>query len=156
MLTTRAWALLIAAALLTIAGALNFQQRLRHKSPPTDGIKWTQTANGIVAEAIDPASSVGRAGVLSIRPGDILRGISEDGKQFDEVLRVQDISIYLEEAGIGGHLIYRIERPFNPEGIQWQDADIYPEEFTTWKTHDLYINFIGLVYLIVGLYVLFK
>ncbi|HEX8888192.1 MAG TPA: ATP-binding protein [Pyrinomonadaceae bacterium] len=156
VLTTRAWVLLLAAALLTIAGALNFQQRLKHKSPPTDGIKWVQTENGIVAESVDPNSSVGRAGVLSIRPGDILRGISEDGTQFDQVLKVQDISIYLEEAGVGGHLIYRIERPSNPEEIRSQDADIYPEEFTTWKTQDLYINFIGLIYLIVGLYVLFK
>jgi two-component system, NtrC family, sensor kinase len=156
VLTTRAWVLLLAAALLTIAGALNFQQRFKHKSPPTDGIKWVQTENGIVAESIDANSSVGRAGVLSIRPGDILRGISEDGAQFDQVLKVQDISIYLEEAGVGGHLIYRIERPSNPEEIRSQDADIYPEEFTTWKTQDLYINFIGLIYLIVGLYVLFK
>jgi PAS domain S-box-containing protein len=156
VLTTRAWVLLITAALLTVAGALNFQQRLKHKSPPTDGIKWVQTENGIVAQSIDPNSSVGRAGVLSIRPGDILRGISEDGAQFDQVLGVQDIPVYLEEAGVGGHLIYRIERPSNPEEIRSQDADIYPEEFTTWKTQDLYINFIGLIYLIVGLYVLFK
>src|SRR2546430_8079800 len=98
VLTTRAWVLLIAAALLTVAGALNFQQRLKHKSPPTDGIKWTQTANGIVAESIDPNSGVGRAGVLSIRPGDILRGIREEGEEKPEqVLKVQDISIYLEE-----------------------------------------------------------
>src|SRR5690242_5839904 len=126
VLTTRAWALLIAAALLTVAGALNFQQRLKHKSPPTDGITWAQTASGIVAESIDPNSSVGRAGVLSIRPGDILRGIGEDGENVQEVRRVQDIGIYLEEAGVGGHLIYRVERPSNPENIRAQDADIYP------------------------------
>ena len=80
VLTSRAWALLIAAALLTIAGALNFQQRLRHKSPPTDGIKWTQTANGIVAEAIDPASSVGRAGVLSADAGVRVDEVLMDGE----------------------------------------------------------------------------
>lgn len=156
VLTTRAWVLLVTAALLTIAGGLNFQQRLKHKSPPTDGIKWTQGPNGIVAEAIDPESNVGHAGVLSIRPGDILRGVSEDGETFEEIVRAQDTQIYLEEAGVGGHLIYRIERPSNPEGMQSFDADILPEEFNTWKTQDLYINFIGLVYLIVGLYVLFK
>ncbi|HEX8846073.1 MAG TPA: ATP-binding protein [Pyrinomonadaceae bacterium] len=156
MLTTKAWVLLIAAALLTIAGALNFQQRLKHKSPPTDGIRWVQTENGILAESVDPDSSVGRAGILSILPGDILRGISEDGIQFDEVRYIQDIPIYLEEAGVGGHLVYRIERPSNAEEIRRLDADIYPEEVTTWKTHDLYINFIGIVYLFVGLFVLFK
>src|SRR5437868_9468018 len=156
VLTTRAWVLLIAASLLTVAGVLNFRQRLKHKSPPTDGINWVQTANGITAQSIDPDSNVGRAGILSIRPGDILRGISEDDKQFDEVIRVQDIPIYLEEAGVGGHLVYRIERPTNPEDMRWRDADIFPEEVSTWTTHDLYLNFIGIIYLIVGLYVLFK
>ncbi|MDQ3817971.1 MAG: ATP-binding protein [Acidobacteriota bacterium] len=157
VLTTRAWVLLIAASLLTVAGALNFRQRLKHKSPPTDGIRWAQTAKGVVAEDVDPNSNVGRAGILSVRPGDILRGISEDGTQFDEILRVQDIPIYLEEARVGGHLVYLIERPSNPEETRccWK-ADIYPEEFSTWTAHDLYLNFIGLIYLIVGLYVLFK
>ena len=157
VLTTRAWVLLIAASLLTVAGVLNFRQRLKHKSPPTDGIRWVQTAKGVVADDVDPNSNVGRAGVLSVRPGDILKGISEDGTQFDEILRVQDIPIYLEEAGVRGHLVYLIERPSNPEETRccWK-ADIYPEEFSTWTTYDLYLNFIGLVYLIVGLYVLFK
>ncbi|MDT5123994.1 MAG: hypothetical protein QOC96_3476 [Acidobacteriota bacterium] len=157
VLTTRAWVLLIAAALLTVAGALNFQQRLRHKSPPTDGIRWIQTAQGVAAQEVDPNSNVGRAGILSVRPGDILRGISEDETKFDEVRYIQDIPIYLEEAGVSGHLIYLIERPSNPEETRccWK-ADIYPEAVSTLTTHDLYLNFIGLVYLIVGLFVLFK
>lgn len=157
VLTTRAWVLLIAAALLAVAGALNFAQRWEHKSPPTDGIKWVQTTNGVVAQSVDSNSNVGRAGVLSVQPGDILRSISEDEVTFDEVRYVQDIPIYLEEVGVGGHLIYLIERPSNPEETRccWK-ADIYPEEVTTWKTHDLYINFIGLIYLFVGLFVLFK
>ena len=36
------------------------------------------------------------------------------------------------------------------------NADIYPETVSTWTTHDLYVNFIGLVYLFVGFFVLFK
>ncbi|HKC63642.1 MAG TPA: hypothetical protein VKB86_08390, partial [Pyrinomonadaceae bacterium] len=157
VLTTRAWVLLIAASLLAVAGVLNFRQRLKHKSPPTDGIRWVQTAKGVMAEDVDPNSNVGRAGILSVRPGDILKGVSEDGTQFDEILRVQDIPIYLDEAGVGGHLVYLIERPSNPVETRccWK-ADIYPEEFSTWTTHDLYLNFIGLIYLIVGLYVLLK
>jgi hypothetical protein len=66
VLTTRAWVLLIVAALLAVAGALNFQQRWKHKSPPTDGIKWVQTSQGIVAQSVDPNSNAGRAGVLSV------------------------------------------------------------------------------------------
>src|SRR5215210_3252012 len=157
VLTTRAWVLLIATALLAVAGALNFGQRWKHKAPPTDGIKWVQTSNGIVAQAVDPKSNAGRAGILSVQPGDILRSISEDEVKFDEVRYVQDIPVYLEEAGVGGHLVYLIERPSNPEETRccWK-ADIYTEEVTTWKTHDLYVNFIGLIYLFVGLFVLFK
>jgi PAS domain S-box-containing protein len=157
VLTTRAWVLLIVAALLAVAGALNFQQRWKHKSPPTDGIKWIQTSQGVVAQSVDPNSNAGRAGVLSVQSGDILRSISEDEVKFDEVRYAHDVPIYLEEAGVGGHLTYLIERPSNPEETRccWQ-ADIYPEAVTTWKTHDLYINFIGLIYLFAGLFVLFK
>jgi two-component system NtrC family sensor kinase len=157
VLTTRAWVLLIAAALLAVAGALNFGQRWQHKSPPTDGIEWVQTARGVVAETVDPNSNAGRAGVLSVQPGDILRGVSQDEVTFEEINSVKNIPVYLEEAGVGGHLVYLIERPSNPEETRccWK-ADIFPEEVSTWKTHDLYINFIGLIYLFVGLFVLFK
>jgi len=156
VLTTRAWVLLIAAALLAAAGALNFAQRWKHTSPPTDGIKWGQTTNGIVAQDVDPNSNVGRSPTLSIHPGDVLRGIKPEGENFQEFARVEDIGIFLEEAGVGGHLVYLIERPSYPEETRWKEADVYPEAVSTWKTHDLYINFIGLIYLFVGLFVLFK
>src|SRR5205085_12579123 len=103
VLTTRAWVLLIAASLLTVAGVLNFRQRLKHKSPPTDGIRWVQTAKGVVAEDVDPNSNVGRAGILSVRPGDILRAISQNGEKFLEFDRISYIEIFLDEAGVGGH-----------------------------------------------------
>ncbi|HEX8707638.1 MAG TPA: ATP-binding protein [Pyrinomonadaceae bacterium] len=158
MLTTRAWVLLVAAALLAVAGTLNLTQRWKHKSPPTDGINWVQTEEGIVADSVDPNSKVGRAGILSIRPGDYLRGIITEAapEMRQEVRYVQDISIFLEEAGVGGHLIYLIERPGNSEDSRNWQADVYPEEVATWQTHDLYVNFIGLVYLFAGLFVLFK
>src|SRR5437870_4979008 len=40
VLTGKTWLLLIAAALLIAAGALNFSQRLRHRPPPWDGVTW--------------------------------------------------------------------------------------------------------------------
>jgi two-component system NtrC family sensor kinase len=156
VLTTRAWVLLIAAALLAVAGALNFGQRWKHTSPPTDGIRWVQTANGVVAQDVDPNSNVGRSPTLSIHPGDVLRAIKPEGENFQEFERIEDIGIFLEEAGVGGHLVYLIERPSYPEETRWKEADVYPEAVSTWRTHDLYINFIGLVYLFVGLFVLFK
>ena len=146
--------LLIVAALLIAAGALNFLQRLKHKSPPTDGVLWTQTKNGIVAESVDPDSAAGRAQIL---PGDILLGISEDEKTFDEVTETWQIPVFLEDAGVGGHLIYRIYRPSFPEETRTYDADLYDlQAIPDWTSRELYINIIGLIYLWVGFFVLFK
>src|SRR5256885_7839451 len=135
VLTTRAWALLIAAALLTAAGALNFTQRLKHKPPPTDGVTWMQTKDGVIAEAVSPASTGARAGIL---PGDHLIAISEDEKKFDEIGRDSDVQIYLDEAGIGGHLVYLIERTSFPEETRVYYADLFNlDSIPNWTPHDL-------------------
>src|SRR5919199_2646725 len=140
VLTTRAWVLLIAASLLAVAGALNFQQRWKHKSPPTDGIRWVQTPEGIVAEAVDPESNAGRAGVLGIQPGDVLKAVGVEEDKLEVLYKVEDIPKYFEEVRVGGHLIYLIERPSNPEETRccWK-ADIITEEVSTWKTLDVYV-----------------
>ncbi|HEV7843565.1 MAG TPA: hypothetical protein VGO69_07690, partial [Pyrinomonadaceae bacterium] len=154
MLTVRTWVLLIVAALLIAAGALNFLQRLKHKSPPTDGVIWTQTKDGVVAETVNPDSAAGRAQIL---PGDVLLGISEDEYTFDQVTEPWQVPVYLEEAGVGGHLVYRIYRPSNPEETRYYDADLYDlQNIPDWTSRDLYINLIGLIYLFVGFFVLFK
>jgi two-component system, NtrC family, sensor kinase len=154
VLTTRTWILLITAALLVTAGVLNFEQRWTHKSPPTDGITWVQQNGQIIAQAIEPGSAGARAGIL---PGDHLFGISEDEKQFDEIDFAYKVQIYLQDAGVGGHLTYRIERPSYPEETRFYEADLYNlEAIPSWTSHELYVNLIGLVWLFVGLYVLFK
>ncbi|HEY0320818.1 MAG TPA: ATP-binding protein [Pyrinomonadaceae bacterium] len=154
MLTVRTWVLLIVAALLIAAGALNFLQRLKHKSPPTDGVLWTQTKDGVVAETVNPDSAAGRAQIL---PGDILLGISEDEYTFDQVTEPWQVPVYLEDAGVGGHLVYRIYRPSNPVETRYYDADLYDlQNIPDWTSRDLYINLIGLIYLFVGFFVLFK
>jgi two-component system NtrC family sensor kinase len=154
VLTARTWVLLIAAALLVAAGALNFLQRWNQKSPPTDGIVWTQTKDGVVAEAVEADSTGGRAGIL---PGDRLISISQDEKQFDEVDQAWKVQVYLEEVGVGGHLTYLIERPSFPEETRFYYADLFNlEPVRIWSSRDVYINIVGLVYLFVGLFVLFK
>ena len=154
VLTVRTWVLLIVAALLIAAGALNFLQRLKHKSPPTDGVLWTQTKDGVVAETVNPDSAAGRAQIL---PGDILLGISEDEYTFDQVTEPWQVPVYLEDAGVGGHLVYRIYRPSNPVETRYYDADLYDlQNIPDWTSRDLYINLIGLIYLFVGFFVLFK
>ncbi|HEX7997050.1 MAG TPA: ATP-binding protein [Pyrinomonadaceae bacterium] len=154
MLTTRTWILLIAAALLVTAGVLNFEQRWTHKSPPTDGITWVQQDGQVIAQAIEPGSAGARAGIL---PGDHLFGVSPDGGRAEEIDLAYKVQIYLSEAGVGGHLTYSIERPSYPEDTRYYEADLYDlGAIPNWTSHELYVNLIGLVWLFVGLFVLFK
>ncbi|HVF56199.1 MAG TPA: ATP-binding protein [Pyrinomonadaceae bacterium] len=158
MLTTRAWVLLIVAAVLVAAGTLNFAQRLTHTAPPTDGIEWVQGGpKYLVARSVNPDSAAGRKGVFGVMPGDRLVAVSLDEKTDEEVERVPDIQIFIEEAKVGGHLRYLIERPSNPEETRFYY--VYLDNLTPSQTvtpRDLYINLIGVVYLLVGLFVLFK
>jgi hypothetical protein len=155
VLNWRTWTLLLAAALLIAAAALNLRQRTHHKVPPMDGAQWTQTAQGITAHAIAPDSPAARGGLIA---GDVLIGISLDNERtFQQVVSAADVQIYLEQAGVGGSLVYQIERPTNPEITRYYRADIYNlEAAAVWTRQDRLLAFIGLVWLFVGLYVLFK
>src|SRR5687767_1416067 len=65
--------------------------------------------------------------------------------------------MYLEEARVGGQIHYLIERPSYPEESRYYYADIDNLDAThKWTPRALYINLIGVVYLFVGFFVLFK
>jgi PAS domain S-box-containing protein len=154
MLTTRTWGLLIAAALLVAVGALNFAQRATHQLPPTDGVVWVQTGTATVAQAVEPYSAAAHAGILQ---GDILEAISQDETNFDPIVRAPDVEIYLDQAGIGGHLTYLIKRPSFPTDTQKYLADVYNiGSKPRWRAETLYLNAVGVVFLLVGFFVLFK
>jgi hypothetical protein len=155
ILTTKTWFLLIGAALLISAGLLNFRQRVRHETPPWDGVEWVDTHNGIIARNIEKGSAADRAWML---PGDQLIGISFDGRgRAEEVVAARDIQIYLEQARVGGNLHYLMKRPsYSPEvGAYWADLDNLGA-FHKWTPRVLYINLIGVIFLCVGFFVLFK
>ena len=157
VLTTKGWALLIVAAVLVAAGTLNFAQRLTHTAPPTDGIDWVKEGDRIVARSVRQDSPAGRKGVFGVLPGDRLVAVSLDEKTDEEVVNAYDVQVYLEEAGVGGRIRYLIERPTYPEEIRVRH--IYIDDLTPQRTltpRDLYINLIGVVYLLVGLFVFFK
>jgi PAS domain S-box-containing protein len=158
VLTTKGWALLIVAAVLVAAGTLNFAQRLTHTAPPTDGVDWIQTPQGIVANAVKSDSPAGRKGVFGVMPGDHLIGvIVGEQEERDSITTTFDIQSDLETAGVGGRIRYLIERPSNPEETRfyWLYIDnLTPQQTLT--SRDLYINLIGVVYLLVGLFVFFK
>jgi PAS domain S-box-containing protein len=157
VLTTKGWALLIVAAVLVAAGTLNFAQRLTHTPPPTDGVEWAQTPEGVVAVQIDHDSAAGRKGVFGIMPGDRLVGIKFDEGRGDEVTSASDVQIFLEEAGVGGRLIYVIERsPAPGETVAYECVleNLRPSQ--AWTMPDLLVNLIGVLYLLVGFFVFFK
>ena len=87
--------MLAGAALLVTAGVLNFAQRLRHETPPWDGVRWTDTKQGILAETVEPGSSAARGQIL---PGDHLIAISLDNKNYEEIGHARDVQIYLDQA----------------------------------------------------------
>ncbi|HET6889704.1 MAG TPA: ATP-binding protein [Pyrinomonadaceae bacterium] len=152
--TTGTWLLLIGAGLLVTAGVLNFAQRARRETPAWDGVRWVDTQNGIVAEVVEPNSSGARAWIL---PGDRLHAISLDGITRDQIAHARDVQIYLDQARVGGRLHYLIERPSYPEESRFYFADLDNLDATLkWSARVLYLNLIGLVYLFVGFFVLFR
>jgi two-component system, NtrC family, sensor kinase len=155
IITTKSWFLLISAALLISAGLLNLRQRVRHETPPWDGVEWVQTKEGIFANSIRRGSAADRAWMA---PGDQLIGISMDGKgKAEQVTSPSHVQIYLEYAGRGGQLHYLMRRPsYVPEvGAYWADLDNLGGIYE-WTPRELYLNLLGVVYLCVGFFVLFK
>jgi hypothetical protein len=73
------------------------------------------------------------------------------------VVHSRDVQIYLEAARVGGQLHYRMQRPSYPPDTQnyWADLDNLGS-IHKWTPRVIYINLIGLAYLFVGFFVLFK
>ncbi len=146
--------LLIAAALLIAAGALNLAQRLRSQPPPWDGVTWVDTKQGITAVAVEPNSSGSRA---RLTPGDRLIAISKDDRKYDVIDEAKDVQILLEEAHVGGDIHYLIDRPSYPEDSRYYYADLSNlGTLQNWVPRDIYLNLIGLIYLFIAFFVIFK
>jgi len=145
---------LIGAALLVTAGMLNFAQRANRDTPAWDGVRWVDTTQGIVAEKVEANSSAARAWIL---PGDRLHAVSLDGLTKDQIGHAREVQMYLDQARVGGQIHYLIERPSYPEESRFYFADLDNLDAThQWTPRHLYINLIGLIYLFVGFFVLFK
>jgi len=162
-LTGRTWLLLVAAVLLIAAGALNFYKRVRNQPPPWDGVTWVNTSQGAIAKAVEPGSAAARAQLV---PGDHLLAISPNGRGCSDITRgpkceqiadAKDVQIYLDNARVVRKIHYFIERPSYPPETRNYYADLDNlGSVPNWTARDLYVNVIGLVYLCVGLFVVFK
>ena len=146
--------LLIAAALLIVTGALNLGQRLRTQPPPWDGVTWSDTKQGITAVAVAPGSAASNARLV---PGDRLIAISKDNRKYDVIDEAKDVPILLEEAHVGGDIHYLIDRPSYPQDSRYYYADLSNlGTLQNWVPRDIYLNLIGLIWLFIGLFVIFK
>ena len=147
--------MLAGAALLVTAGVLNFAQRVRRETPPWDGVTWRDTREGIIAKSVEPGSAGARGQIL---PGDRLLGISLNNQdKYEEIAHSSDVQIYLDQARVDGDIHYFIERPSYPEESRLYYADLdHLGSIHKWTPLSVYINLIGVVFLFVGFFVLFK
>lgn len=150
------WSLIwmLAAILLVAGGSLNLMQRGFQKLPPTDGVLWTQRADGIYAERVKPGLAGSRAGISE---GDRLISIGISGDKGDEVVAVSDVQMYLDTVGVGGSLTYFYQKPRYSFSDNYYFADLRNiDEVPRWTPSMLFLAAVGLIWLAVGVFVLFK
>jgi two-component system NtrC family sensor kinase len=151
------WSLLwlLVTVLLVAGGALNLLQRTYHKLPPTDGVVWVKKDDGgIYAEKVEAGMAASRAG---ISVGDRLLGIGFDSEKIDEITSPVDVQMYLEAAGVDGNLTYWFQRPSYSFSNNYYFADLTRiDTQPRWTASIVFLTLVGLVWLGVGLFVLFK
>lgn len=145
---------LLATVLLVVGGALNLSQRANYPLPPADGVTWVQKPDGIYAEKVDSNLAGSRAGLIK---GDRLIAISLDEKTFEEITSPADVQMYLEAAGIDGNLTYYYQRTAYSFSQNFYYADLsHIDSYPRWTSSIVFLTFVGLIWLGVGFFVLFK
>ncbi|MGH9946760.1 MAG: ATP-binding protein [Pyrinomonadaceae bacterium] len=150
------WSLiwLVVTALFVAGGALNLAQRSVQQLPPVDGVLWVEKADGIYADKVIAGMAASRAGISK---GDKLLSISLDAETYDEVVSTADVPMYLEAAGVGGSLSYYYQRPSYSFTNNFYYADLKSiDTLPRWTPSIVFLTFVGLIWLGVGLFVLFK
>src|SRR5215475_13052653 len=136
----------VATVLLTIAvlilGGLSVQQKRRF-TPPDDGASWVQGSQGVQARLIIPGGATDKAG---IQPGDILKAINDQPIRND-----RHVTQILYELGSWQKATYTMVR--NEKEITTTVVLEAPPQFLQ---HQRYLEIIGLIYLLVGIFVLLK
>ncbi len=150
-LQTRALAIALAIATLAVCllAGFNFSQESSFDEP-TDGIRWIEAGGGLRAERV-PADTPGeRAGV---RAGDILVAVNEH-----PTTRLGDLIREIYRTGIWSHSTYSILRPIHRAGAADTAAKLEIPVIVepTDKSINQGLRIIALVYLCIGLYVLFR
>ena len=117
---------------------------------PTDGVWWTEVAGGLCAQQVPSDSPGQRAG---IRAGDILQSVDDHATP-----RVASFTREIFHVGPYGKAVYSIVRPAehcilesNPKRFP---VSVYLERSD--RTFNYGLRLIALVYLSIGLYILFR
>jgi len=145
--------LAVALAVATLAACVLAMINLQRENGfevPTDNVNWVETGSGLQAQYVPSGSPGDRAGV---RNGDILVGVNEH-----PVKRKASLTRQMFRKGIWGHATYSILRP-TTHGSDLKDAarlDIQVILEPTDRSINQGLRFIALVYLCIGLYVLFR
>ncbi|MGA3033997.1 MAG: ATP-binding protein [Terracidiphilus sp.] len=140
--------LALATAALFVLAVLNLLQERQYQQPD-DGVWWNESQGGLRADKVQPDSAGQRAGV---QPGDLLTGVSESqSAAVKSVSRISDLERALYSTGAYGQVFYTITR----DGIPLETpVRVIPEPLD--RNLQLGLRVIGLIYLIIGFYVLFR
>jgi hypothetical protein len=83
--------------------------------------------------------------------------LSLDGETFDEAVSIADVPMYLEAAGVGGSLTYYYQKPNYSVTNNFYYADLKSiDTLPRWTPSIIMLSIVGLIWLGVGLFVLFK
>ena len=126
-----------------ILGGLNIQQKRRY-IPPDDGASWIQTARGVEALQVISNGPADRAG---IRRGDVLRAIEGQTVRND-----RHVTQILYQLGVWSKATYTLER----DGKLIYPTVVVAPEPERLLRQQKYLEIIGLLYLLVGAFVLLK
>ena len=172
MSTTKLIAILAITVALFVMGILNLRDQMSLPPVADDGVEWVDTSDGVQAKSVSPGSPLASA----VRKGDYVRAFFYIGKyedalaanatprnvDYEEVTRAETLSRYLENQGVGNNARYAIvHQDAVLKGIYGIKHPIYDVDFKVVALDQhlergLYFGFIGLVYLAIGLFVLFK
>ena len=137
----------VATVLLTltvlILGGLNAQQKRRY-IPPDDGAAWVEGTEGIQARLVVPDGPAEKA---SIRRGDVLRAINGQAVEND-----RHVTRFLYELGAWSRATYTIDR----DGKEFDTTVVVGPAPEQSLRHQKYLEIIGLIYFLVGCFVLLK
>ncbi len=148
---TRILAVVLAAATLgaCVLAGLNISAESDY-NVPTDGVWWTEATGGLCAEQVPTDSPGHRAG---IRPGDILQSVDDHPTP-----RVSVFTRQLFRVGTYGKADYSIVRPAQRCTIGAHSTRFPVQVYLERTDRSIYygLRLIALVYLSIGLYVLFR